>query len=387
MILKGANIFILEENGFVVKDIEIKDGKIVRIGEDLDGEEIEYCKGKYITPGLIDAHSHIGMWEEGIGIEGADGNEMSSPVTPELRAIDGINPEDIAFEEALSGGVTTVATGPGSTNVIGGQFVTIKLKANVIDDMIIKEPSAMKCAFGENPKKYFGQEGKPPFTRMGIASTFRTALNQAKDYNDRKVAAGEDMVKRPPYDEKMENLIPVINGDIPMKAHVHRADDIVTAIRLAKEYKINITLDHCTEGHLIKEKIKESGFPAILGPSFGFKTKNEIVNKTFKTAKILNDEGVKIAIMTDHPVTPQSSLIMWVALAVKAGLKEFEALKAVTINPAEILGIDDRVGSIEAGKDGDLVIWDRNPLDIQASVVKTIIEGKEVFKIESEDQQ
>lgn len=379
MILRDAKVFLLEENGFVKKDVEIKDGKIEEISDCLKGEDFEDCEGLYMTPGLIDAHSHIGMWEEGIGVEGADGNEMSSPVTPELKAIDGINPEDIAFEEALSGGVTAASTGPGSTNVIGGQFVTIKLNGKVIDDMIIKNPSAMKCAFGENPKKYFGQEGKPPFTRMGIASTLRKALNEAGDYYSRKMAAGDDVLKRPVYDEKMESLIQVINGELPLKAHVHRADDIMTAIRIAKEYGLNLSLDHCTEGHFIKEKIKESGFPVILGPTFGFKTKNEIINKSFESVRILNDEGVKVAIMTDHPVTPQSSLIMWASLAVKEGLSEFDALKAVTVNPAEILGIDSRVGKIEKGMDADLAIWDRNPLDIQASVLKTFIEGSLVY--------
>lgn len=384
MILRGAKVFLLEENGFVKKDIEISEGKIKKIDDCIDGECFENCEGMYITPGLIDAHSHIGMWEEGIGVEGADGNEMSSPVTPELRAIDGINPDDIAFKEALKGGVTTVSTGPGSTNVIGGQFLTIKINGNIIDDMIIKNPSAMKCAFGENPKKYFGQEGKPPFTRMGIASTLRTTINQAHDYYSRQVAAGDDILKKPSYDEKMENMIPVIKGEIPLKAHVHRADDIMTAIRIAKEYGLRMTLDHCTEGHLIKDKIKKSGFPAILGPTFGFKSKNEIINKTFKTARILNDEGIKIAIMTDHPVTPQSSLIMWAALSVKAGLSEFDALKAVTINPAEILGIDKKVGKISEGMDADLAVWDKHPLDIQSDIVKTYIEGNLVYESNGE---
>lgn len=384
MILRAANVFLLEENGFVKKDIEISEGKIKRIDDCINGECIENCEGMYITPGLIDAHSHIGMWEEGIGVEGADGNEMSSPVTPELRAIDGINPEDIAFKEALKGGVTTVSTGPGSTNVIGGQFLTIKINGNIIDDMVIKNPSAMKCAFGENPKKYFGQEGKPPFTRMGIASTLRTTLNQAQDYYSRQVAAGEEILKKPIYDEKMENMIPVIKGELPLKVHVHRADDIMTAIRIAKEYGLSITLDHCTEGHIVKEKIKEAGFSAILGPTFGFKSKNEIINKTFKTAKILNDEGIKIAIMTDHPVNPQSSLVMWAALSVKEGLSEFDALKAITINPAEILGIDKRVGKIAQGMDADLAVWDKNPLDIQACIVKTYIEGKAVYESNGE---
>jgi len=382
MILKGANIFLIEEKGFAKRDIEISNGKIIKVDNNIDGNNQENCQGFYITPGLIDAHSHIGMWEEGIGAEGADGNEMSSPVTPELKAIDGINPEDIAFKEAISGGVTAVSTGPGSTNVIGGQFAVIKLWGNSVDDMVINSSSAMKCAFGENPKKYFGGEGKPPFTRMGIAATLREELNKAIDYDARVVAAGDDYSKRPPYNEKLENLLPVIRKEIPLKAHVHRADDIATAIRIAKEYDLNMTLDHCTEGHLIKDIVKNSGFPAIIGPTFGFKTKNEVVNKTFESCKILSDAGVKIAIMTDHPVLPQSSLIMWASYCVKEGLSEFEALKAVTLNPAEILGISNQTGMISEGMDADIVIWDKHPLDNRARVVETYIDGKSVYKLE-----
>jgi len=379
MIIKEAQIFLIEEKGFVKKDIEIKNGKIINVADHIDGKDDEIFKDSFITPGLIDAHSHLGMWEEGIGIEGADGNELGNPISPELRAIDGINPDDIAFKEALKGGVTTVSTGPGSTNVIGGQFITLKLAGNVIDNMVIQYPSAMKCAFGENPKKYYGQEGNQPFTRMGIASAMRTALNQAKDYHLRKEAAGDDILRRPAYDEKLENLKQVLNNKIPLKAHVHRADDILTAIRIAKEFNLKMTLDHCTEGHLVKDQIKEAGLAVVLGPTFGFKTKIEIVNKSFKTAKILNDHGIKLAIMTDHPVNPQSSLVMWAALSVKAGLSEFDALKAITINPAEILGINSRTGSIKKNMDADLVIWDRHPFDIQACVLKTIINGKAVY--------
>lgn len=377
MIFKNAKVLIFEENGFVIKDIEIKNGKILRVEDSIESsyQIVVDCARMFITPGLIDAHSHIGMWEEGIGEEGADGNENTNPLTPELRAIDGINPADTAFDEALKGGVTTVSTGPGSTNVIGGQFVTMKLDGHVIDDMIIREPSAMKCAFGENPKRYFGKVGKAPMTRMGIASMLRTSLRETNDYMERKKAANNDVLKTPPYNEKFENLEAVMDRKIPLKAHVHRADDILTAIRIGKEFNLKMTIDHCTEGHLIKEKIKESGYPVILGPTFGFKSKVEIANKSFETAKILNDAGIKIAIMTDHPVHPQSSLIMWAALCVKSGLSEIDALKSVTINPAEILEIDDQVGSIKVGLDCDLVIWNKHPLDIQAKVIKTYVNG------------
>lgn len=380
MILKGANVFLLEEKGFVKKDIQFENGKIIKIDDFIDGDQVINLEGKFITPGLIDAHSHIGMWEEGLGAEGADGNDMSSPITPELRAIDGINPMDIAFKEAIKGGVTTVSTGPGSTNVIGGQFLIMKLHGNLVDDMVIKSPSAMKCAFGENPKKYFGAEGKAPFTRMGIASMLREALNKAIDYDRRIKAAGDDQLKKPPYNEKLENLRMVINNEIPLKAHVHRADDIATAIRISEEYGIAITLDHCTEGHLIKDKIKDAGLSAIVGPTFGFRSKNEILNKSFETCSSLAKAGIKIAIMTDHPVLPQSSLIMWSALAAKEGLDDYDAIKAITINPAEILDIDHKVGSIEVNKDADLVVWSQYPLDINSKVIYTYIDGELVYK-------
>ena len=382
MILKGAKVFLIEDGGFVKKDIEIIDGKISSIQDNIDGIEIIDAKDRYITPGLIDAHSHIGMWEECIGEEGADGNEMTDPITPHLRGIDGINPMDEAFGEALKGGVTTVASGPGSTNVLGGQFSIIKLFGNVIDDMIIKDYAAAKCAFGENPKKYYGKNGKAPMTRMNIAGLLRKTLNRALDYRERKEAAGDDALKKPAYDEKLESLIDVIDGKIPLKAHVHRADDIATAIRIAKEFDIKMTLDHCTEGHLILDTIKKSGINAIVGPSFGFRSKVELANKTFTTPKALIDAGIKTAIMTDHPVHPQSSLIMWAALAVKAGLSEFEALKAITLNPAEILEIDNITGSIKEGLDADIVVWDKNPFDIQAQVLNVFVNGVIAYRKE-----
>lgn len=380
MILKGANVFLIENEGFIIKDIEIDNGKIIKVEENIKGEHEIDVSGKYITPGLIDAHSHIGMWEDCIGEEGADGNEMTDPITPHLRSIDGINPFDPAFEEAIKGGVTTASTGPGSTNVLGGQFAIIKLDGNVIDDMIVKQPSAMKCAFGENPKRYYGKNGKAPMTRMNIAGMLRKTLSEAVDYFKRKEAAGTNILNMPVYNEKLESLKDVLDGKIPLKAHVHRADDILTAIRIAKEFNVKMTIDHCTEGHLITNKVKESGFSAIVGPSFGTRSKIELKNKTFSTPKELINAGIKTAIMTDHPVHPQSSLIMWAALSVKEGLNEFEAIKAVTSNPAEILEIDNITGRVKEGLDADIVIWDRNPLDIQAKVLKTFVNGKIAYE-------
>lgn len=380
MILKGAKVFLIENKGFIKKDIEINNGKIINIDNELNGTDVINAEGKYITPGLIDAHSHIGMWEECIGEEGADGNEMTDAITPHLRGIDGINPCDPAFKDALQGGVTTAASGPGSTNVLGGQFAVIKLYGNAVDDMIIKQPVAMKCAFGENPKRYYGKDGKAPMTRMNIAGLLRKTLNEAVDYFNRKEAAKSNILNMPAYNEKFESLKDVLDGSIPLKAHAHRADDILTAIRIAKEFNVNMTLEHCTEGHLIIDKIKESGFCAIVGPSFGTRSKVELENKSFNTPKELIGAGIKTAIMTDHPVNPQSSLIMWAALSVKAGLSEYEAIKAVTSNPAEILGVDNCIGRIKEGLDADVVIWDRHPLDIQAHVLKTFVNGKIVYE-------
>lgn len=379
MLLKNGLVFLLEEKGFVKRDILIEKGKIQRISEKIDGQDFYDCEGKYIMPGLIEAHSHIGMWEEGIGWEGDDGCESASPVTPAVRAIDAVNPMDIAFKEALSGGVTVACTGPGSANVIGGVFSVIKLSGNIIDNMIIKDNAAMKCAFGENPKAEFGKAGKTPMTRMGIAYLLRKTLIEANNYKLKKEKALAEGDKFFTIDLDKEALLPVLNKEIPLKAHVHRADDICTAIRIAKEFDLKITLDHCTEGHLIVDYLKEQDYPAIIGPSFGSKSKIEISQKSFKTAKILQEAGIKIALTTDHNVLPQQSLIMCAAMAVKEGLQEFEALKAVTINPAEILGIDHIKGKLSVGMDGDLVVWSGHPLELQSRVEKVILEGSEVF--------
>lgn len=379
----NAKIETLEDKTYEAGTILIENGIITYVGENIplpDNADIIDAKGRLVLPGFIDAHSHLGMWEEGIGFEGADGNEYTDPVTPHLRAVDGINPMDEAFKTAYEHGVTATSTGPGSTNVIGGQFAVIKTFGKAIDKMIIKAPAAMKCAFGENPKRYFGETGKAPVTRMDIAAKLRETLKQAIDYKERLDFAGEDISKRPKYDPKLEALIPVIERKIPLKAHVHRADDILTAIRIAKEFNLKLTLDHCTEGHLIADEIKESGFNAIVGPSFGFKTKYEIKNKTFETLGVLADAGVKTAIMTDHPVFSLSDLPLFAALAVKAGMEKTEAMKAITVNAAEILGVEDRIGSIKVGKDADLVIWDIHPFDINCQVAYTIVSGQIVYE-------
>ena len=381
--IKNGKIYTMAEGVIENGSILIKEGKILEVGKDiiapLDAKVID-AEGKMVTPGFIDAHCHLGMWEEGIGFEGSDGNEMVNPVTPELRAIDGINPMDISFQEAYEGGVTTAVTGPGSANVIGGTFLALKTYGHRVDDMVIKNPVAMKIAFGENPKRVYDSQKKSPVTRMAVASILRETLFKAKTYLEKKENA-EDSSKLPDYDIKMEALIPVLKKEIPLKAHAHRADDIFTALRIAKEFDLDITLDHCTEGHLIVDDLVREGKPAIVGPTFGNRSKFELKNKSFDTPRILNEAGVKIAITTDSPVIPLQHLPLCAGLAYNAGLDEIEALKAITINPAEIAGLDDRIGSIEIGKDADIAIFDGNPIkDIDCKTYMTIINGEIVYE-------
>lgn len=384
LFIKNAKIYTMAgppiENGCIL----VKGGKISEVGTDLvaplDAEVID-AGGKMVFPGFIDAHCHIGLFEEGIGFEGSDGNEMTDPITPHVRGIDGINPHDEAFENAIKGGVTTASTGPGSANVIGGTFAVIKLHGDRVDDMIVLEEMAMKCAFGENPKRVYAEKKTMPMTRMGTAAKLRETLSAAILYRDRKLAADGDVSKHPIYDMKLEAMIPVINGEMPLKAHAHRADDIFTAIRIAKEFGVKLTLEHCTEGHLIADHLAKEGYAAIIGPTFGNKSKFELNKKSFDTPRVLAEAGVKFAIMTDSPVIPLEHLPMCAALAHKAGLDEMKALEAITISAAEILELDHRIGSIAPGKDADLVVWDKHPFDLQAKVQYTIVDGEVVYKL------
>lgn len=372
--MAGENI----ENGCVLVD----EGKIKYIGKEknFDGEvEIIDANGGYIMPGMIDAHCHLGLWEDGVGFEGADGNEATDPITPHLRAIDGINPMDKTFKEAYENGITCVCSGPGSANVIAGSFAVIKTYGKRIDKMIVKEPAAIKVAFGENPKSTYHEKHEMPTTRMGIAALLRETLFKAKEYLEAKENAEEDDDK-PDYDMKYESLIPVLKREIPLKVHAHRADDMFTAIRIAREFNIDLTLDHCTEGHLIAEELKEEGYPLIVGPSLSERSKVELRELTFETAGILSKAGMDIAIMTDHGVIPIQYLPLCAALAAKHGMDEMEALKAITINPAKILKIDHKVGSLEVGKDADVVVLDKHPLDVMSKTQYVLIDGKVVFK-------
>lgn len=371
-------------NGIIEGDILIENGKITQIGKDivvpLDIEVID-ANNNLVFPGFIDAHTHLGLWEDGMGFEGADGNEETDPITPHLNPIDGINPMERSFEEARNGGITSVCSTPGSANVMGGQCIAIKTVGRRIDKMVIKNPVASKIAFGENPKSCYGQEEKAPQTRMAIAAMLRETLREAQQYlEDIKLHEEDDEHEKPDYDMKMESLLPVLNKEIPFKVHAHRADDIFTAIRIAKEFDLKLTLDHCTEGHLIVEDLVEEGYPVIVGPSLSERSKIELRNLTFDTAGILSSAGMQVSLTTDHPVIPLQYLPICAGIAVKHGMDSKKALEAITINSAKALGIDNRVGSIEIGKDADIVIWDSNPLEVQSNVLYTIIDGKVVYK-------
>ncbi len=384
IVIKNGFIKTMAGDDIANGQVIIEEGKIKAAGKDLeipeDAEVID-AEGCLVTPGLIDCHCHIGMWEEGIGFEGEDGNEDTEPITPQLRAIDAINPMDQSFVDAIEGGVTSAVTGPGSANVIGGTFLAMKTYGRRVDDMVIKDPVAMKIAFGENPKRVYDEQHKSPVTRMAIAALLRETLFEAKQYKEDLEASKDDPDKKPDFDMKLEALLPVMRKEIPLKAHAHRADDIFTALRIAKEFDLDITLDHCTEGHLIVDELKKAGKPCLIGPTFGSRSKYELKNKSFETPKILFDAGIKIAIITDSNVIPIQHIGMCAGMAVKAGLPENEAWKAITVNPAEIAGISDRVGSIETGKDADIAIFKGNPLlDVDYETAMTIIDGKVVYR-------
>ncbi|KOA19445.1 N-substituted formamide deformylase precursor [Clostridium homopropionicum DSM 5847] len=384
LLIKNGKIITMSEKNYENGCILIDDGKIVEVNEEIKVDRevtVIDAGGGWVIPGIIESHCHIGLYEQDMGFEGLDVNEATDPITPELRAIDAINPMDTAFEDAVKAGITTVMTGPGSANVVGGQFVAMKTYGKNVDEMTIFSPAAVKVAFGENPKRVYKDRKKMPTTRMATAALLREILMRAKNY---KIKKDKAILEGKEFEEnfKLEALMPVINKEIPLKAHCHRTDDILTAIRIAKEFDVNLTLDHCSEGHLIADYVKESRLPAIIGPSLTSRSKIELKNKSFSTSGVLSKKGVKVAIMTDHPVIPIQYLPICAGLAAKEGLGVEEALKAITINAAEICGISNRVGSIEKGKDADLAIFDGNPLEVFTSTLYTIIDGKVVYSRE-----
>lgn len=382
MFIIHGNIRTMEKRDFVDGYLEIVDGKIAAVGDMKDcpkvqGEVLD-AQGNLVMPGIIEAHCHMGITEEKKGMEGDDCNENVNPITPWLRSIDAINPMDAAFNDALQAGITSAMIGPGSANVVGGQFAFVKTHGRCIDNMIVKAPAAMKVAFGENPKVNYSGQGMSPSTRMAIAAMLREELTKAVCYMEKR-KRNSDMEP----DFRYECWIPVLRREIPLKAHAHRADDILTAVRIAKEFHLRMTLDHCSEGHLVMEELKEAGFPAIVGPDMASRNKIEVQNMAFKTAGLLSGHGILTAITTDHPVSKIQFLPICAGLAVKAGMAPEEGLRSITINAAKICGVADRVGSLLPGKDADIAIFTGNPMEIFTQTLYTLIEGKIVYALQN----
>lgn len=384
LVIIHGNIKTMEDRDYADGYIQIEHGKIVTVGDmkecdvkSLQGDDrvqLIDAKGNLVMPGIMEAHCHMGITEEKKGMEGDDCNENVDPVTPYLQAIDAINPMDDAFHDAIKAGITSAMIGPGSSNVVGGQFAVLKTHGRCVDQMIVKAPAAMKVAFGENPKVNFSGQGMSPVTRMSIAAKLREELSKAREY-ERKINENPETIP----DFHYECWLPVLQGEIPLKAHVHRADDILTAVRIAKEFGLKMTLDHCSEGHLIVEELRAAGFPAIVGPDMASRNKIEVRNMAFKTAGLLSKNGVLTAVTTDHPVSKIQFLPICAGLAVKEGMSMEDGFRSITINAAKICGVDDRIGSLAAGKDGDVAIFDGNPMEVFTKTLCTIIEGKIVY--------
>ena len=394
LIIKNGNVLTMagkEEPR--VMDILVENGKIKKISESLEAPsnaEVVDATGKMVMPGIIDAHTHLGIFEEGSMNEGDDTNELTGPITPELRALDGINPYDEGIKDARLNGITSVVTGPGSGNVIGGQSLAIKTFGTMIDEMVIKEPTGLKAAFGENPKRVYSGQNKSPSTRMATAALFRKAFYEAQEYMEKSSSSdknnrndskkGEEKTGSLQKDFQKDILVKALKKKMPIRAHAHRADDILTAIRVAREFNLDLSIEHCTEGHKIAKVLKRFEVPAIVGPTMSARTKIELREASFETPKIFYEEGVKFAIMTDHPVIPIYALPICAAMAVKAGLPRYEAIKAITIAAAEITGIADRVGSIETGKDADIIICRGDILSVDPQLEHVFICGIDVLK-------
>lgn len=389
LLIKNGNLITMADQEVRKgEDLLIDRGAIAAVGPNLscpEDTEIIDATGKTVMPGMIDAHTHLGIFEEGSMNEGDDTNEMTGPITPELRALDAVNPYDEGIKDARLNGITTIVTGPGSGNVIGGQSLAMKTWGTVIDDMIIREPSGLKAAFGENPKRVYSEQKKSPSTRMATAALFRKAFYEASEYMEKNKNSeeankenGKDKAEPKQKDFRNEILVKALNKEIPIRAHAHRADDILTAIRVAREFDLDISIEHCTEGHKLAEILKRYDIPAIIGPNISSRIKIELKEASFETPRILHEAGVKFAIMTDHPVIPIYTLPICAAMAVRAGLPYYEALKAITISAAEIIGIDDRVGSLEAGKDADLIICNGDILSLESNIEQVFISGKKV---------
>ncbi|MCD8384554.1 MAG: amidohydrolase [Clostridiales bacterium] len=381
MLLKNARIFPMDGPEIPRGFVAFEDGKFTAVGPMEDcppGEGLDLA-GRLVYPGFVDAHCHLGVFGDGLGFEGEDANETTDPVTPQLRGIDGVNPMDRCFQEAREGGVTTVVTGPGSANPIGGQLVAVKTAGRWIDRMVVKAPAAMKFALGENPKQSYNDRDETPITRMATAALIREELAKTREYLRKQERAKRDEDAEPPdYDCKLEALIPVLQGTLPAHFHAHRADDIATALRIAREFRLNAVIVHGTEGYLVADILAEEGVPVITGPIFGDRSKPELKNQALENTAVLMQAGVPVAICTDHPENPIQYLPLGAALAVKAGAAPEEAMQSITLRAAQIAGIDSRVGSITPGKDADLVVLDGSPLEVASTIQMVFIDGKRV---------
>lgn len=380
-LIKNAEIITMTgenyKNGCILFD-----EKILYIGEELpqDADEIIDADGKIVTPGLIDAHCHVGMFEDSLGFEGDDGNEDSDPVMPHLRAIDGINPFDRGFADAYNAGVTAVVTGPGSANPVGGQFAAVKTYGICVDDMIIKAPAAMKMALGENPKCVYNEKEEAPVTRMGTMALIRELFIKSQEYLRQLEEYEENSEdnEKPDFDMKLEAMIPVLRREIPVKIHAHRADDICSAIRIGKEFNVDITIEHCSDGDAVAPILEREQLPVMLGPTLSDRSKPELRNLTFDTYKNLSDRGLDVAIITDHPEITIENLPLCAAMAVKHGMDEKKALEAITITAAKNCRIDDKIGSLAVGKDADIAVFTDLPTRFDAVCAMTFIDGKRV---------
>lgn len=387
--IANGHLLTITGQNFGKGTIVFENGKITALGSAADvkvpkGATIIDAAGKYVTPGFIDAHTHVGIGEEGIGWEGADYNDMTDPITPHLRAIDAINPEDMGFRDALSGGVTSVMVNPGSANVIGGQTVAMKTFGRTVDEMVLREPAGLKAALGENPKRVYRDQKKMPTTRMGSAALLRETFVRAQNYlaklETQEKQRSEEGAKPFERDLRLEAVAKVLRHEMPLRLHAHRADDILTALRIQEEFGFDLTIEHCTEGHKIADILAARKIPAMVGPIITSRTKVELRDRSIETAATLVKAGVKIAIITDHSVVPIQHFIIQVILAVRGGLDPEEALKAITINPAEIMGVTDRIGSLEVGKDADIIILSRHPLDAMARVERVFVSGELAYR-------
>ena len=382
LLLKGATVYPITSKAEKL-DILVENQKIKKIGKNIraSSAEILDVSGKYVFPGFVDAHSHLGLFEEGAGHYYQDGNEATDPLTPDVKVIDAFNPQDPAIERSLSGGVVTVMIVPGSANPVGGQGAIFKLRrTKVVDEMLVKDSAGLKMATGENPKRVYGEMSKKmPGTRLGTAAVIRGYLTKVRSYMAKKEQAKQEEKPFTETDPKMEIGEKVLNKEIPARIHAHRLDDILTAIRLSEEFDFNLVVEHATESYKIADFIKAKGIPVVIGPIFGFRTKLEVKDMSYESPRILSEKGILTAMMCDHPVVHHEHTNVQLGTALRYGAKEEDLLKMVTINAAKILGVDDRLGSIEQGKDADLVVWSGHPFDLSSYVERVIIEGEPAY--------